>query len=92
MLNWSLLLLVSLAQSTPATSLPSDAEDPLRPIYEQGSEPWQVALREKEPLQLWRQIHWLPLSEALAKAQKEGKPLLLSIMSGALGKAHAPFT
>ncbi len=83
-----LALLLMVASSGPAAK----PEDPLRVLLQTGHEPWQQALRNKEPLELWRQIHWVPVKDATRLAQAQGKPLLLSISSGSLGRAKSPFT
>ena len=87
-MGFGLALLLMVAASGAA----SKADDPLRVLLQTGHEPWQQALREKEPLELWRQIHWVPVKEATRVAQAQGKPLLLSISSGSLGRAKSPFT
>jgi hypothetical protein len=83
-----LALVLMVAARGPA----SKPDDPLRVLLQTGHEPWQVALREKEPLERWHQIHWVPVKDATRLAQAQGKPLLLSISSGSLGRAKSPFT
>jgi hypothetical protein len=91
-----LLLLVGAGPAEPnhtpvRAALPKS--DPLHLLIEvKGMERYKKILLENEPRQLWKQIHWSTVDEVQKLAKENRKPILIAMMTGAGGKAKAPFT
>jgi hypothetical protein len=87
------MLISALAMTLLLGAKPLPVNDPLAKLVNvPGMERWKQLLTEVEPKQLWKQIHWVSVEEALKQAKESRKPILVAIKTGAGGRPKAPST